>query len=394
MLTVRLLLASRLALPVLLLAGTALPSPAQIAVSSNDNKAVLVDGVNTVPANPKPDTVSIIDLNVSPPRVLFEMNVPGGWSAPPQSVAVTPDETLALVASSARVDPANAARTVFNDELTVIDLKASPPAVLTTLRTGRRAAGVSINPAGTLALVANRAEGTVSIFTIAGKTVAPAGKVDLGDPMAEPSLPVFTPDGKTVLVTMNAGNRVAVLSVNGNTVEYTKRDIVANHRPYGLEISPRGDVAVVANIGNGPTGGSDTLTVLDLTAQPPRAVGGVFTGVVPEGIALSPDGRFLAASIQNGSNVSKTQPWFHDYGLVKVYRLDGQTLTQVAEARAGRWCQGLAWSRRADTLLVQCAADNEINVFGFDGRKLTPRPGIKVSGSPTGIRTASPRAQR
>lgn len=363
---------------------------AQIVVSSNDNKAVLVDGVNTVPQNPKPDTVSIINLNVSPPRLVAEFNVPGGWSAPPQSVAVAPDESIALVASSARVDPANPTRTVFNDELTVIDLKASPPVVLTTLRTGRRAAGVSINPAGTLALVANRAEGSISVFTIAGKTVTPAGKVDLGDAASEPSLPVFTPDGKTVLVTLNAGNRLAVLSVNGNVVEYTKRDIVANHKPYGLEISPRGDVAIVANIGNGPTGGVDTLTVLDLTAQPPRAVGGAFPGIVPEGIALSPDGRFLATCLQNGTQVPRSQPWFHDSGIVKVYRLDGLALTQVAEAKGGRWCQGLAWSRNADTLLAQCAGDNEINVFGFNGKQLTPRAPIKTSGSPTGIRTAQP----
>jgi len=370
------------------------PALGQIAVSSNDNKAVLVDGVNTVPANPKPDTVSIIDLNVTPPRLVAELNVPGGWSAPPQSVAVTPDESLALVASSARVDPANPARTVFNDQLTVIDLKASPPVVLATLRTGNRAAGVSINPAGTLALVANRAEGTVSVFTISGKTVTPAGKVDLGDAAAEPSLPVFTPDGRTVLVTMNAGNRVAVLSVNGATVEYTKRDIVANLRPYGLEISPRGDAAFVANIGNGPTGGADTLTVIDLTAQPPRVAGGVFTGIVPEGISLSPDGRFLAASIQNGTNVASSAPWFHTSGLVKIYRVDGTSLTQVAEAPAGRWCQGLAWSRDARTLLVQCAADNQIEVYGFDGQRLTRQMPLKVSGSPTGIRIALSRPAR
>ena len=82
---------------VLILLALASPAAAQIAVSSNDNKAVLIDGVNTVPANPKPDTVSIINLNVSPPRVIAELNVPGGWSAPPQSVAVAPDESIALV---------------------------------------------------------------------------------------------------------------------------------------------------------------------------------------------------------------------------------------------------------------------------------------------------------
>lgn len=57
---------------------------AQIAVSSNDNKAVWVDGVNTVPSNPKPDTVTILDLSGAAPRMIADLEVPGGWSAPPR----------------------------------------------------------------------------------------------------------------------------------------------------------------------------------------------------------------------------------------------------------------------------------------------------------------------
>lgn len=379
----------RVILTACLAIACAADASAQLAVSSNDNKAVLLNGVNTVPPNPRPDTATIIDLGVWPPRIVAELNVPGGWSAPPQSVAVAPDESIALVVSSAKVDPANPARTVFNDEVSVIDLKASPPAVIATLHAGRRASGVSINPAGTLALVANRAEGTVSIFRIDGKTVTPAGTIDLGDPSAEPSLPVFTPDGRRALVSLNAGNRIAMLSVNGTSVQYTKQDIAANVHPYGLEMSPRGDVAIVANNGNGPTGGADTVSVIDLTLQPPRVVGGVFAGIIPEGIALSRDGGFLAAAIQNGTNVSKESPWFHDYGFVKVYRVRGVELVPIAEARTGRWCQGLAWSRDGRTLLVQCAADQRIEVFMFDGRRLTAGAPLVVGGSPTGIRTAT-----
>ncbi len=35
---------------------------AQLAVSANDNKLVLVNGVSTVVQNPPPDTVAVIDL--------------------------------------------------------------------------------------------------------------------------------------------------------------------------------------------------------------------------------------------------------------------------------------------------------------------------------------------
>src|SRR5258708_2731090 len=153
---------------------------AQIAVSANDNKIALVDGNNTVPANPAPDTVTIVDIGVSPPKVLGELQAPNSVVGVPQSVAVSKDESFALVTAAMKVDPADPKKTVPDDKLSVIDLKANPPAVTQTLQAGLGATGVSISPDGTLALVANRSEGTLSIFTIRGKTLTPAVKVDLG----------------------------------------------------------------------------------------------------------------------------------------------------------------------------------------------------------------------
>ena len=53
-------------LAVLLVVG---PASAQIAVTSNDNKVNLVNGVVKIVADPKPDTVTILDLKASPPSV-------------------------------------------------------------------------------------------------------------------------------------------------------------------------------------------------------------------------------------------------------------------------------------------------------------------------------------
>jgi len=349
---------------------------------------VLIDGVNTVATDPPPDTATILDLGVTPPRVVGEVEAPGGWSAPPQSVAVAPDESIALVVSSTRIDPADPSRTAFNDEVTVIDLRATPPRVIDTVRAGARASGVSINPAGTLALVANRGDGTVSVFTIEGRTVRPAGTVALCDNDCQPSLPVFTPDGRRALVSRNNDHLVSVLAVDGATVTDTGQDISANLRPYSLGITPDGAVAVVANIGNGPTGGADTVGVIDLRESPPRLVDAVTVGVVPEGLRLSPDGAFVAVAVMNGSNVSRSAPWFNDFGLLKIYRLNGTALELVTEARVGHWCQGVVWSTDQRTLVVQCSVERELQVFGFDGTRLEPRGTIAVSGGPTGIATA------
>jgi len=361
----------------------------QLALSANDGKAVLIDGVNSVPANPPADSVTVIDLNATPPKVIAEVQAPASVVGPPSSVAIARDESFALVTGAAKIDPADPKKTVPDDKLSVIDLKASPPKISAQLQAGKGAAGVSINRAGTLALVANRSEGTVSVFSIAGNTLTPVGKINLGDDKSGPSHVAITPDGKTALVTRDGDNKISVLSIDGTKVEYTKRDMSAGLRPYGLGIHPNGKVAVVANIGPG-SGDADTISLIDLEAKPARVVHTVTVGQTPEGIALSPDGAFAAVSVMNGSNKPKNNPFFNDYGLVKVLSVKGNELVPLTEAKVGHWCQGLAWSKDNRRLLVQCMVEREIMVFDFDGKALKPAGSIKLSAGPAAIRTAEP----
>jgi hypothetical protein len=113
---------------------------AQILVSANDNKAVLINGANVVPANPAADTVSIIDLGVSPPKLIGEVKAPASVIGPPQSVAISRDESFALVTGAFKVDPADPKKAIPDNKLSVIDLKAKPPAVIAILEAGLGAA--------------------------------------------------------------------------------------------------------------------------------------------------------------------------------------------------------------------------------------------------------------
>jgi hypothetical protein len=56
---------------------------AQIAVSANDNKLMLVNGAATVVLNPAPDTVVIIDLKQFPPEILADLEAPASVVGPP-----------------------------------------------------------------------------------------------------------------------------------------------------------------------------------------------------------------------------------------------------------------------------------------------------------------------
>ena len=358
---------------------------AQIIVSANDAKVRLVQGVNTPIPNAPPDTVTVIEMKSGQARVVAEIPVPNSIIGPPQNVAISPDGAIAIVTSSTRLDPADGTKTVPDDRVTILDLGASPPVVLSTQHAGNGASGVAINSAGTMALVANRNEGTVSVFIIEGKTLTPAGKVDVGTPESLLSGVVFTRDGRRALVTRNNDSLIAVLSIEGKAVTNTKADIAANVKPYGIDITPAGDVAIVASIGVGATGGSDTLSVIDLSVNPPRTVNHVSVGPVAEGLAISPDGRHVAVTVMNGSNAATTSPFFHNNGWLRVYSLNKASLSLVAEASVGRWCQGVAWSNDAHTILAQCVVEREIMTFRFSGRRLIQGPAISVSGGPSGI---------
>src|SRR5262249_45004520 len=246
---------------------------------------------------------------------------------------------------------------VPDNRLSVIDLKAKPPAVIATLEAGLGATGAAIKPAGTLAVGGNRNQRTASNFSISGNKLNAPRKNDVGDPKSGPSAVAFTPDGKTVLVTRDGDHRISVLSVEGSTVTDTKRIMTGGHRPYAVQVSPKGDIAVIGNQGAN-AGDIMPVNVVDLKGKAPRIVNTVDVGQYVEGLAFSNDGGYLAVIPQNGSNLAASHPFYNDHGLLVVFRVNGTTLTKVAEVKIGQWPQGVAWSRDGKTLVAQSMVDN------------------------------------
>ena len=103
---------------------------------------------------------------------------------------------------------------------------------------------------------------------------------------------------------------------------------------------------------------------------------------------MSPDGNFVAAIMQNGSNKPSTHPNYHKGSALSVFRIFGTKLTLAAKAECGAWGQGVVWSKDGKTLLAQSMAEKSIDVFSFNGRRLKTTGTIKVSGWAAGIRTA------
>ena len=370
--------------------GAALSAPARadIALSSNDAHTVLVNGAQVAAPEAPADTLSVIDLSQSPPKITDIIEVPGSVVGPPTAVAVSKDESFAIVSSATRADPAGPAGIGRDDRLTVVDLTAKPPMAVQHLRAGAGAGGVRISPDGTLALVANRFAGTVSVFTITDRRLTPAGTIQVGAG-SMPSGIAFTADGKSALVTRYGDNQVMVLNIEGRDVTADPRPITTGVAPYTIDVSPDGTLAAVSNMGRGD-GDADTVSLIDLSARPFRTVQTITVGRSPEGLRWSPDGRFLATGTQEGTTKPPGNPFLGERGRLAMYELADRKLRLVAEAPIGRWSQGIAFSRDSRTVLVQNMVERSIQVFRWDGAKLWPGVTLDIGAGPAAIGTAWP----
>jgi DNA-binding beta-propeller fold protein YncE len=368
----------------------AAPAWAQIAVSSNDHKVTQENGVTKNVANPPADSITILDLGVVPVKVVGTIdNVPGSVVGPPLSVAITPDESLALVASSSKLDPADPTKLTPDDRVTVIDLKDRK--IIGTVKTGPGAAGISITKDGKRAYVSNRMAGSISILGIDGKQVSLLKTVPIATAEALVSHIALTPDGTTGVVTRNGEGKVAVFKLVGDGLaELGVLDVAP--RPYAVAVAPNGKTAVVASLGDPK--GNGVLTVIDLAGDPfGEIVGTADIGHESlEGMMMSSDGKWIAGVAHGGSTRPKDAPQYKANGMVVLYKLDGNKLTKVSEAPIGAWSQGASFSKDGKTLVVGNMIQKNLQVFKNDDGKLTDTgQKIDVGGGAAAIRASTDR---
>jgi hypothetical protein len=380
-----------------LLAGLALVAAACAAhaadwiVSGNDGKYQRVEGRDTYLPDPPSDTLTLLDASTFPPEVKLQVDIENGVQGPPQAVAVTPDARVALVGAPTRYDQV-AKQLVYDTFLQVVDLTATPPAV-TRLELGTHPQGIAIDPAGRFALVAN-VDGSVSIVQIDGKHVMLVGKLQISKKrLAGIS---FTHDGRHALVSLRDEQGVAVLDVVDGKVTDNGQRLSSGVAPYTIDVSSDGHWAVVSNVGLAGlpgyagklAGDADSVALVDVSHTPFKTVQYLTVPSLPEGVAISPDGRWIAVQAMDGSNLTPDNPGRHKRGKVVLFAIRDGHAAQVAEAPGGEAAQGIVFTADSRYLIVQFDVERQLAMYAVDGGKLRDTGArIPLAAGPSSLRT-------
>lgn len=333
------------------------------------------------------DSVLIVDVaDPEAPKIVANLPLENSIAGPPTNVAISPNGTIALVADSMTVAEENGVRKMVpTDKLFVIDMKASPPKLAQTVTLGRQPSGLSFSPKGDMALVCNRADGTISVLKIEGTQVTVTGTVTVAVGVSHV---VFTPDGKRALALKSPDNKLAVLEVDGEKVTYNKLDLPTYAFPYNVAVTPDSKLAITADNGNGGSsdGNMDAISVVDLEGPNPHVIAHITVEDAPEGLAISPDGKLAVVANVNGSNMK--QAWFHHpNGTVTVLRIEGKTVTPIKTIEVGAFPEAIVFTPDGKYIYVGNFSDQDFSILKVNGTDVTNTgKRFKVPGHPASAR--------
>jgi DNA-binding beta-propeller fold protein YncE len=355
-------------------------------IVGDDEKVAVADG-KTIVSPPGKDSILIVDLaNPLDPKIVANLPLKNSVVGPPVNLAIDPTNSVAIIADSMNaVQDGDNWKQVPDDKIYVVDLKAKPAKLVSTIQGEKQPSGLSINSAGNLALVANRAAKSISVLSIHGTDVKLIGNVDMGD---EVSAVVFTPNGKHALAAKPSVNKVALLDVDGDKLTYNKRDLLTGLYPFNIVVAPNGSLALTADNGNSgqSDGNVDAVSVIDLT-EPVHVIDHITVPDSPEGLAFSPKGNIAVAVGATGSNHPKSAWYYHPHGMVTVLKVDGKKVTRLNDIEVGALPEAVAITPDGKYIYVGNYMDKDFSILRVDGTKVTDTgKHFKVPGQPGSAR--------
>jgi DNA-binding beta-propeller fold protein YncE len=208
-------------------------SVAHVAISADGTKALAV----------KPVVNKVAFLKIDGQKVAYEKyDMPTGVF--PYNVDIVPNGTIALVANNGAAGSADG----NVDTVSVIDLNQNPPRVIDHVVVGDAPEGLAISPKGDLALAIlvagnsnkkaffSRNGGTAVVLKIDGKKVTRVTEITVGG-LAEGV--AFSPDGAYAYIGNFLDNDMSILKINGTDVTDTGRKLKLPGHPASLRAAPK-----------------------------------------------------------------------------------------------------------------------------------------------------------
>jgi DNA-binding beta-propeller fold protein YncE len=370
-----------------LLATVATAQAAPFMIVGDDAKADY-DAAGKPVVNPTGnDAVLIVDLaKPEDPKIVASLPLENSIVGPPTNLAISPNGVIALVADSITVTQDNGANKAGpTNKLFVIDMKANPPKLVDTLELGKQPSGLSFSPNGNMALVANRADGTISVLKIEGTKVSVTATIPISAGVSHVD---FAPDGKHAYAVRSPDNRIAILDIDGDKVTYNKVDIPTSLFPYNIVISPNGKLALTADNGGGGSsdGSMDMVSVIDLEGAHPHTIFRINVEDAPEGLAMSPKGNIAVVVNVNGSNMPGA--WFaKKTGSITVLKIEGKKVTAIKTIQVGRLPEAAMFSPDGRYIYVGNYLDNDFSILKVNGTDVVDTgKRFKVPGHPASAR--------
>ena len=131
----------------------------------------------------------------------------------------------------------------------------------------------------------------------------------------------------------------------------------------------------------------DTVSIIDLEANPPRVIDHVVVGDGPEGFVISPTGKIAVALLLRGSNADKTSWFYNRNGSVVVLKIKGKKVKKVGEVEVRGLPEGAVFSPDGKYLYVGNFLDSDVSILRVNGTKVTDTgKRLQLPGHPASMR--------
>ena len=359
------------------------------------------------------DTLTVLALPIREPSTPWaQINVSNSVIGPPNALAVSRDGNTAFIVESrgpapegaVMVEELPAGRTLFAVDMT----DPLAPRIVGSAEVGTNPTAVDVHPDGDLAAVATSVpQEQVVMVPIEGNAMGQPlawPLIGVDDSSAVPSCVSWSPDGRLLALTLPDQDLVVFLEFTrrGNDESMGLRPFGAPVRvgkyPYSGRFSPDGRFYITTDLQWGrdveefrvgaPEG---RLTVIRVAgpiaddADPMSAehevVSSATVGVSPEGLAISPDGRYVVTANLRRSYLDDADPRLTPGGSLSLLTLDDRSgeLSPVNEYSLDGMPEGLAFDASGTFLVVTqfrtfdpAATDGELAFYRLNTGGKTP----------------------